>query len=235
MTRYGVSPRPRRSDRPTLDVEEQKKLRALPATAIEDRMVQGVNTGPEPTTADTLTLDRARRGDSDSLADLWSIYQPQLLRLLRARGRSAAEDIASQVWIDVDRNLERFEGDGVAFRSWIFTIAGRRAIDGARRTSRRAEIMSPNGPLLENSIAVDPLDNSLDDVLALLETLQPIAAEVVMLRVVHDLPVAEVAKITGRTETNVRVIASRALDRLRNTLDEGSAIAAARVPERGYA
>ncbi len=184
--------------------------------------------GNDPRVADESTLDRARRGDSDALADLWTIYQPQLLRLLRAQGRSAAEDIASQVWIDVGRSVERFEGDGVAFRSWIFTIARRRAIDEGRRTLRRHELASPSvglQPAAER--LVDPLGDSLDGVLALLSTLQPAAAEVVMLRVVHDLPVADVAAITGQSETNVRVLAHRALERLRQTLDEaGSAPAA---------
>ena len=195
-----------------------------------------VTTDHDPTTADLLTLDRARRGDSDSLADLWTIYQPQLLRLLRAQGRSAAEDIASQVWIDVERSLERFEGDGVAFRNWVFTIAGRRAIDEARQRVRRSEILtSPLEPLATLGRVSDRLDDSLDGVLALLNTLQPAAAEVVMLRVVHDLPVAEVAAITGRTESNVRVIAHRALGRLRDSLENGSSADSATVPALGFA
>ena len=69
-------------------------------------MVTCVDTSADPSIADELTLDRARRGDSDALAGLWVIYQPQVLRLLRSRGRSAAEDIASQVWIDVGRIRE---------------------------------------------------------------------------------------------------------------------------------
>lgn len=175
------------------------------------------------TVADTFTLDRARQGDSDALADLWTIYQPQLLRLLRTHGRSVAEDIASQVWIDVRRSLDRFDGDGDAFRGWIFTIAGRRAIDESRRASQRWEVVSDSViPLIDRSGVSDAYDNSMDNVIALLATLQPAAAEVVMLRVIHELPVAEVAAITGESESNVRVVAHRALERLRQTLDEAA-------------
>jgi len=191
---------------------------------------------PDPKVADGTTLDRARRGDSDALADLWTIYQPQLLRLLRTQGRSAAEDISSQVWIDVGRSLERFEGDGVAFRSWIFTIARRRAIDEGRRTLRRHEYTSPAVDLQPATArVVDPLGDSLDGVLALLSTLQPAAAEVVMLRVVHDLPVADVAAITGHSETNVRVLAHRALERLRETLDEAGSAPGSRAGDLRFA
>ena len=195
-----------------------------------------MNTGIEGTTADLSTLDRARLGDSDSLADLWTIYQPQLLRMLRAQGRSAAEDIASQVWIDVRRNLERFEGDGVAFRNWIFTIAHRRAIDEGRRTARRHELTAESiTPRLAACRALDPLGDSLDNVLALLSTLQPVAANVVMLRVIYDLPVAEVAAITGESESNVRVLACRALERLRQTIEGGGTVAAAFSPDLRFA
>lgn len=178
--------------------------------------------------ADPSTLDRARGGDTDALADLWTIYQPQLLRLLRTHGRSAAEDITSQVWIDVRRALAGFDGDGDSFRRWIFTIAGRRAIDESRRASRRWEVPSESlVPLVDRARAIDPLDVSMDNVMALLSTLQPVAAEVVMLRVVQELPVAEVAAITGESESNVRVIAHRALDRLRRSLETAAGPGAA--------
>ncbi len=196
------------------------------------RTVVIVQTTPDPRIADEQTLDRARRGESDALADLWAIYQPQLLRLLRSRGRTAAEDIASQAWLDVRRSIDRFEGDGTGFRNWIFTIAQRRAIDEGRRTSRRNEYAyDPMSPRLAGRRASDPMGDSLDGVLALLRTLQPVAAEVVMLRVVHDLPVNEVAAITGQSEGNVRVLVHRALERLRETIDEGGAAMAAFTPD----
>lgn len=196
------------------------------------RTVVIVEATSAPNIADEQTLDRARRGDSDALADLWTIYQPQLLRLLRSRGRSAAEDIASQAWLDVRRSIERFEGDGAGFRNWIFTIAQRRAIDEGRRTARRNEFAhDPMSPRLADRRASDPMGDSLDGVLALLRTLQPVAAEVVMLRVVHDLPVIEVAAMTGQSEGNVRVLVHRALERLRETIDESGAAVAAFAPD----
>ena len=186
------------------------------------RTVVTVPTTTDPRIADDETLDRARRGDSDALADLWTIYQPQVLRLLHSRGRATAEDVASQAWMDVGRNIERFEGDGRSFRNWIFTIAQRRAIDESRRVARRNEsALEPLAPMLTGRSTADAIGDSLDGVFALLQTLQPVAAEVVMLRVVEDLPVAEVAAITGQSESNVRVLAHRALERLRRTIEEG--------------
>lgn len=178
-------------------------------------------TAEVPTSADARVLELARAGDTDALADLWTIYQPQLLRLLQRRGRTIAEDVASQVWIDVGRAIDRFQGDGDDFRNWIFTIAGRRAIDESRRANRQAEIVAnPTMTTLDRPRHADVFDASLDGVIALLDTLQPDVAEVVMLRVIEDLPAAQVAALTGRSEGNIRVIAHRALDRLRETLDD---------------
>lgn len=168
---------------------------------------------------DAGTLDRARQGDDDALAELWTVYQPQLLNRLRSHGRAAAEDIASQVWIDVRRSISTFSGDGAAFRRWIFTIAGRRAIDDSRRASRRLEVVCDDVmPLADRNPVRDAYPVAAADVAGLLCHLQPAAAEVVSLRVIHGFTVAEVAAITGETESNVRVIAHRSLERLRRTI-----------------
>jgi RNA polymerase sigma-70 factor (ECF subfamily) len=55
---------------------------------------------------------------------------------------------------------------------------------------------------------------ALDRALALVRTLPPDQAEAVLLRVVGDLSVAEVAAILGRREGTVRVLVHRGLKRL---------------------
>lgn len=168
-------------------------------------------------------LDDARAGCDEAFAEIWRIYQPQVLRFLRARRTSSPDDVASQVWLDIDRTLNRFDGDVDEFRGWLFTIARRRAIDDQRRTRRRSEVPADSLPASvlagDEDAAFDATD-SLDRVLALLRQLKPTAAEVVLLRVVHALPVASVAEVTGLSETNVRTIVSRSLRELRAITDE---------------
>ena len=90
-------------------------------------------------------LERARRGDRDALAELWRAYHPALLRYLRTRAVSSAEDVASTVWLDVGSAISRFSGDGDDFRGWLFTIAHRRSVDELRRTARRREDRQASG------------------------------------------------------------------------------------------
>ncbi len=172
---------------------------------------------PTHAVVDRDVIDRARDGDRAALGELWRVYHPQLLRFLRATGAPTAEDIASEVWVDVARALRRFEGDGRALQRWLFTIARRRNIDEARRRARRKEsavavdehrtLASTGDPALE----ISPLENAL----ALVSELPTQMAEAVMLRIVHDLSVEDVAAIMQISEGNVRVITHRGLTKLR--------------------
>jgi RNA polymerase sigma-70 factor (ECF subfamily) len=168
------------------------------------------------------TIDRARGGDRDALATLWRTHQHLLLRYFRGRGVSSPDDLASQVWIDVATGLHRFDGDDVDFRRWLFTIARRRHIDEFRRTSRRREAaeIDPGSPEIDKTVdAAAEADfdaaESLARALELVRCLPDDMADAVLLRVVGDLSVSEVALIMGRREGHVRVLAHRGLERLR--------------------
>ena len=179
--------------------------------------------------ADIDTIDRARDGDGEALSTLWTIYQPMILRLLRARRAEAPDDVASQVWLEVGRSIGRFEGDGDGFRRWIFTIAVRRAADDAGRRCRRTEVPTetfdedPTAPGVE---AQFDASGALDRAVAMLGQLKPATAEVVMLRVVLELPIAEVAEVTGRSEGGVRTLVHRGLAQLRQLVGPGGVILA---------
>jgi RNA polymerase sigma-70 factor (ECF subfamily) len=81
-------------------------------------------------------LRAAQQGDGRALTALWRELQPSLLRYLRAVEPGAAEDIASDTWLEVTRRLDRFSGSEREFRGWLFTIARHRLIDARRRAAR---------------------------------------------------------------------------------------------------
>ena len=164
-------------------------------------------------------IDRARDGDADALAHLWRTYQHLLLRYFRAKRMPDPDDLASTVWIEVATGLDRFEGSEHDFRRWLFTIAARRRIDGIRSIKRReayAERTRPAPAELHAPSAADDADRarSLDRAIELVASLSPDQAEAVMLRVVADLSVSEVASIMQRREGAVRVLVHRGLKRL---------------------
>jgi RNA polymerase sigma-70 factor (ECF subfamily) len=164
-------------------------------------------------------IARAQTGDRDALGQLWRAYQHLLLRYFRGKGMAEPEDLASTVWVEVASGLHRFEGSEADFRRWLFTIAARRRIDDIRSSKRRDEHLTRERDGRPVAIAASAADESdqaqaLDRALALVRTLPPDQADAVLLRVVADLSVTEVAEILGKREGTVRVLVHRGLRRL---------------------
>lgn len=176
-----------------------------------------VPTAPRPFPA---LLQRAAEGDQTAASALFAEYHPRLLRFLRGLEPRAADDLAGEVWLAVARGLPGFEGDAGDFTAWLFTIARNRLADHRRTAARRRTDPVAEVEDLTATAAADPADHAIDrwsaaDAVALVaEHLPPEQAEVVLLRVVGGLDVAQVAEIVGRTPGWVRVNQHRALQRL---------------------
>ena len=128
--------------------------------------------------------------------------------------------MASQVWIDVARSIDRFEGDLDDFARWLFTIAHRRSVDEIRRVVRASD--APTAIRSADRVAGADVEHerltALDRAIALVSTLPDNQAEAIMLHVVNDLPAADVAAIMGTTPGNVRVLVHRGVTRLRRKI-----------------
>jgi RNA polymerase sigma-70 factor, ECF subfamily len=167
----------------------------------------------------------AKAGDEAALTALYRANHPALVRYLHAHVPGEEEDLASDVWLDVARGLDRFEGDEQDFRRLVFTIARRRAIDHGRMRARRRTDPTDVAAMAELAGAADPEsvvvegiagEEAVDRIRALLG---PEQAEVVLLRTVAGLSVGEVAEILGRQPAAISVIQHRALRRLARALD----------------
>jgi len=179
---------------------------------------------------------RAREGDQHAFATLWRTLQPSLLRYLRVVVGDAADDVASETWLQAARDLASFDGDLTRFRVWLFRIARHRGIDDRRRMRRRAEDpfdpgVPEAGPTSPDSatVAMDGLGTRW--ALEIIRTLPRDQAEAVMLRVVAGLDVAQTAQVLGKRAGAVRIAAMRGLRRLANHPDV-LARAAGYQPER---
>lgn len=172
-------------------------------------------------------LGAAQEGDTEAFAALWDATQPMLLRYLRVRAGEHAEDVASETWINVINGLHRFAGDEPGFRRWVVTIARNTHVDLLRRLGRRPELAVADltelggQPSATDVAAVVEGHDDTRRALALVATLPPDQAEMVLLRVLVGMDVADVAAVTGRSPGAVRVAVHRALRRLRDTLAAG--------------
>jgi RNA polymerase sigma-70 factor, ECF subfamily len=168
-------------------------------------------------------LAAAQGGDEQAFAVLWRDLQPAVLRYFQVAVPPAAEDLAADTWVSVIRRLKQFRGDERAFRAWIFTVARHRAIDWRRQAASRPTNLVPAEQLSEWRAPDDPAVEVLEGqstraALALVAELPADQAEVVALRVLGGLEVAEVARILGKRPEAVRVLAHRGLRRLAKLL-----------------
>jgi RNA polymerase sigma-70 factor, ECF subfamily len=163
-------------------------------------------------------LARASRGDEAGFLELWRALQPRLLRFLRVVGCDDPDDVASETWLQVVRDLHRFSGGEEDFRRWLFTIGRHRAVDAARARSRRpAGTMNSGLDLLADTQLVEDqvLEGmSVQGAVALLSRLSRDQAEAVALRVIAGLDTPDVAKILGKSAGAVRVALHRGLKTL---------------------
>jgi RNA polymerase sigma-70 factor, ECF subfamily len=183
-------------------------------------------------------LAAARGGDEAGFEALWLAFQPAVLRYLRVVVGDAAEDVASETWLQAARDLDTFDGDLERFRVWLFRIARHRGIDDRRRLRRRLE--EPYDPAAPDAgpVGPDSATVALDGLgthwaLAVIRTLPRDQAEAVMLRVVAGLDVAQTAQVLGKRPGAVRVAAMRGLRRLANHPEVIARVAGRPVERRG--
>jgi RNA polymerase sigma factor (sigma-70 family) len=166
---------------------------------------------------------RAQDGDESAFAVVYRIVQPGLLGYLRGIVGDDAEDVASDAWLEIARDLGRFKGDGAGFRGWTATIARHRALDHLRRLRVRPrasaleqDVLDLPGPHDTHDQVVESL--STERALDLVRGLPPDQAEAVLLRVVVGLDGPAAARVLGKRPGAVRTAAHRGLKRLARQL-----------------
>lgn len=166
----------------------------------------------------------AQAGEEEAFSELYHQVQPGLLRYLSVLVGRDAEDVASDTWLQVCRDLHTFAGDGDGFRGWVATIGRHRGLDYLRSRSRRPA--DPAG--WETLLAVAGHDDtavqaeeSLSTVAALhlIAQLPQEQAEAVLLRTVIGLDAKSAGAVLGKSPGAVRTSAYRGLKTLAAMLE----------------
>jgi RNA polymerase sigma-70 factor (ECF subfamily) len=169
-------------------------------------------------------VSAARNGDETAFRGLYRAVQPGLLRYLRALVGDDAEDVASETWLQVARDMRSFRGKD-EFRAWVARIGRNRAMDHLRHQRRRPAVAVPVEDLVELPGRGDTADSasesiSTDAALALIRSLPRDQAEAVLLRAVVGLDAETAGKVLGKRAGAVRTASYRGLRRLAERLDQ---------------
>lgn len=171
-------------------------------------------------------MPRLRSGDEGAWRTLYDRHAGQIAGYARSRGVRDVDDLVGDVYTSAAERIAHFAGDDAALRSWLFTIAHHRIADAhRRRVRRRTEPVDPAAPAL---IEVDAdrtaeITSRLDaaGAMALLDTLTDDQRDVIVLRVLGQLSIAETAEVVGKPEGAVKALQHRAIARLQRALAGG--------------
>ncbi|MBM7058217.1 RNA polymerase sigma factor [Streptomyces durocortorensis] len=183
----------------------------------------------------TAAVLAAQDGDEDAFRAVYRAVQPRLLGYIRTLvGEPDAEDVASEAWLQIARDLDRFSGDADRFRGWAARIARNRSLDHLRMRSRRPAIGGDETELTARAAESDTAGDAIealdtDRTMSLIAQLPQDQAEAVVLRVVVGLDAKSAAQTLGKRPGAVRTAAHRGLKRLAELLGADGQIPAPRA------
>lgn len=174
-------------------------------------------------------LERARAGSDVAFEVVFYELAPAVAGYLRLNGAVEADELTNEVFAQVHRGLPRFTGDWGGFRSWVFTIAHHRLVDEVRRSRRRPPLAHVE--VAEEASQGDAESEALaglsdERVRELLSVLSDDQRQVLLLRIVADLPLEETAATLGKTVGAVKSLQHRALASLRRALEQEQSVTA---------
>ena len=158
---------------------------------------------------------RAKRGDKQAVGELYQRHVDMIYRYTYARVRDAivAEDLTAQVFLKALEGLSHYEHTGVPFRAWLYRIAHARTVDYWRKQQRRQEVelmetLPARGPLPEEIVATR---SEWDTAVALMGQLTDDQRDVLVLRFIEQMSLAEVAETMNKTVGAIKALQHRAL------------------------
>jgi RNA polymerase sigma factor (sigma-70 family) len=168
-------------------------------------------------------LAAARGGAPWAWERIYRWLAPAVAGYLRVQGVDDVDDVTSEAFLGVVRGISRFHGDEQQFRSWVFVIAHHRLQDHRRQRYRRprAEELSEAHAPAAGDAETDALGAlGTARVYAVCARLAPDQRDVVLLRIIADLTVDDVAAVLGKTRGAVKALQRRGFEALRKIFDQ---------------
>ncbi|HEX3620969.1 MAG TPA: sigma-70 family RNA polymerase sigma factor [Acidimicrobiales bacterium] len=176
---------------------------------------------PRADEAFTDLLTAARAGGQWAYERLYRSLAPAVAGYLRVQGAAEPEDLTSEVFERAFGALGTFSGGEAQFRSWMFTIAHHRLTDERRRVARRPATSDSELPELPAGDVEDDADRRMatERVRRLCDGLAPDQRDVLLLRMLADLTVDDIAAALGKSPGAVKALQRRGLAALRRQIE----------------
>ena len=169
-------------------------------------------------------LVRTGRGDESAFADLYDALSAAVYGMARrvVRDPSRAEEVAQEVFIQVWRTAPRFDPQRGSAKSWVLTMAHRRAVDAVRHdpaaAHRDQKYASSDGPAFDEVEESVTLSLEHEQVRRCLAGLTDLQREAVNLAYYQGYTYAEVAEALGVNPATIKTRIRDGIVRLRDCM-----------------
>jgi RNA polymerase sigma-70 factor (ECF subfamily) len=179
--------------------------------------------GGIPADLERSTVDRARLGNQQALADLYDWYMPRVYRYVLARVGSVheAEDLTEEIFLKMLSGIGDFRWKSVPFSAWLFRIAHNEVASHFRRRHNRNRLAPLFEGIVDDRQDLEALTEhrlTVEDVTRAAADLPEAQREVIALRFAVGLSIAETAQALGKREGNIKALQHKAVARLQKAL-----------------
>jgi RNA polymerase sigma-70 factor (ECF subfamily) len=162
-------------------------------------------------------VQKARTGDQNSFGQLYELYVEAIYKFcfIKTSDHTLAEDLTQTTFVKVLDNFSQFKNG--SFKAWLFSIARNTVIDHYRKASTQKETIKviQDSPSKENILQTLETKDDADRLQYIITNLPSPYSEVLILRFINDLTIAETAQTLRKDEGWVRVTTHRALKMVR--------------------
>lgn len=166
-------------------------------------------------------IEHAKQFQPEAWDQIYETYFSKMYNFVYVHvgDRTAAEDLASEVFEQACKGIHRFQYRGVPFSSWLYRIAHNLMVDFLKRRKR-----TPSRSLEAGGVPTTPVRDAADAISArdeLVRAMQNLTGDqqqVIVLRHIEGHNVASTAQIMGKKENAIRALEFRALASLRRVM-----------------
>ncbi|HEX78804.1 MAG TPA: sigma-70 family RNA polymerase sigma factor [Dehalococcoidia bacterium] len=167
-------------------------------------------------------VERAQKYDQEAFAQLYEQHFDKIYRYiaLKIGNRADAEDMTQQVFLKSLKSISSYRWRDIPFSAWLFRIAHNQVVDYLRKKTRQHTTSLNNVLAISDSSPQQSAEDRIvaEQLVSASRKLTPAQQEVISLRFASELPIAQVAKIMGKSPGAIKALQHSAIESLRKIM-----------------
>ncbi len=165
----------------------------------------------------------ARNGDKEAVGVLYDTFIDAVYRFVffRVSTREDAEDIAEAAFVSIFEHIRDYNERGLPFEAWVYRITRNKIIDYYRSTKKTVSLAESADVPDEKQNPERETERKLtkEYIMDCIRKLPESYQEIIILKYIEDKTNEEISGLLDKPLAHVRVLQSRAVQKLRTVVD----------------